>query len=306
MGIMLQTDKAEQLGNLIVPDSVQKAKLADTIHQITSLDVQQVIVDLVKEGCWILLKIVLAFAIYFIGKWIVNWLIRILDAGFERRRADESLRTFIRSFVKVVLMLVVLLVVIETLGINTSSFIALFASAGLAVGMALSGTLQNFAGGIVILLLRPYRVGDYITSQGQSGTVASIGLFLTRIHTLDNRTIYIPNSAISSSIVDNYTQSATRRLNWTLSISYGDSVDVAREEILKILEADARILRTPEPAVYVDAMQSSSVDLTVRAWVATVDYWDVFFAINEKMYKELPQHGIRFPFPQMDVHVSNG
>lgn len=304
MGIMLQTEGAEQLEKLIVPDSVQKAKLADTIQRITSLDVQQVITDLVKEGCWILLKIALALAIYFIGKWIVNWIIRLMDAAFERRKADASLRTFMRSFVKVAMMLVVILIVVQTLGINTSSFIALFASAGLAIGMALSGTLQNFAGGLVILLLRPYRVGDYITSQGQSGTVASIGLFLTKIHTTDNRTIYIPNNAISSSIVDNYTQSATRRLNWTLSISYGDDVDVARAEIMKMLEADARVLKSPAPAVYVDALADSSVNLTVRAWVKTGDYWDVHFMMNEKMYKELPKHGIRFPFPQMDVHLS--
>ncbi len=304
MGIMLQTEGAEQIGKLIVPDSVQKAKLADTIERITTLDVEQVITDLVREGCWILLKIALALAIYFIGKWIVNWIIRLMDAAFERRKADVSLRTFMRSFVKVAMMILVVLIVIQTLGINTSSFIALFASAGLAIGMALSGTLQNFAGGIVILLLRPYRVGDYITSQGQSGTVASIGLFLTKIHTTDNRTIYIPNSAISSSIVDNYTQSATRRLDWTLSISYGDDVDAVRAEILKMLEADSRVLKTPEPVVYVDGLAPSSVNLTVRAWVNTADYWDVHFMMNEKIYKELPKKGVRFPFPQMNVRMS--
>jgi len=301
---MLQTEGAEQIGKLIVPDSVQKAKLADTIQRITTLDVEQVITDLVKEGCWILLKIALALVIYFIGKWIVNWIIRLMDAAFERRKADESLRTFMRSFVKVAMMIIVILVVIQTLGINTSSFIALFASAGLAIGMALSGTLQNFAGGIVILLLRPYRVGDYITSQGQSGTVASIGLFLTKIHTTDNRTIYIPNSAISSSIVDNYTQSATRRLDWTLSISYGDDVDAVRTEILKMLEADSRVLKTPAPVVYVSELAPSSVNLTVRAWVNTADYWDVHFMMNEKIYKELPKNGVRFPFPQMNVRMS--
>ena len=226
-----------------------------------------------------------------------------MDKAFERRNADVSLRTFLRSLVNVVMMIVVLLVVVQTLGINTTSFIALFASAGLAVGMALSGTLQNFAGGVVVLLLRPYRVGDYIVAQGQSGVVDAIGLFMTRIRTTDNRTIYVPNNTISSSIIDNYTQSDTRRLSWSLSVSYGDDVDVARAEIVKMMQADSRILAEPAPVVYVDALAESSVNLLIRVWVKTSDYWDVYYAVNEQLYKELPKYGINFPFPQMDVHV---
>ncbi|MGN0007666.1 MAG: mechanosensitive ion channel family protein [Alistipes sp.] len=303
MGILLQTLPSEHIDKLIVPDSIQKARLADTIQQITSLDVEQVLTNLVQQGCWVALKIVLACIIYFLGRWLIRWIIRLMDKAFERRNADVSLRTFLRSLVKVVMMIVVILVVVQTLGINTTSFIALFASAGLAVGMALSGTLQNFAGGVVVLLLRPYRVGDYIVAQGQSGVVDAIGLFMTRIRTTDNRTIYVPNNTISSSIIDNYTQADTRRLSWSLSVSYGDDVDVARAEILKMLQADSRILPEPAPVVYVDALAESSVNLLIRVWVKTSDYWDVYYAVNEQLYKELPKYGINFPFPQMDVHV---
>ena len=303
MGILLQTLPSEHIDKLIVPDSIQKARLADTIQQITSLDIEQVLTNLVQQGCWVALKIVLACIIYFLGRWLIRWIIRLMDKAFERRNADVSLRTFLRSLVNVVMMIVVLLVVVQTLGINTTSFIALFASAGLAVGMALSGTLQNFAGGVVVLLLRPYRVGDYIVAQGQSGVVDAIGLFMTRIRTTDNRTIYVPNNTISSSIIDNYTQSDTRRLSWSLSVSYGDDVDVARAEIVKMLQADSRILAEPAPVVYVDALAESSVNLLIRVWVKTSDYWDVYYAVNEQLYKELPKYGINFPFPQMDVHV---
>ena len=304
MVVLLQTPAAEHIDKLIVPDSIQKARFADTIQHITTLDYEQVLTNLLQEGCWVALKIVLACVIYFIGKWLVNWIIRLMDRGFEHRNADASLRTFLRSLVKVIMMVIVILVVVQTLGINTTSFVALFASAGLAIGMALSGTLQNFAGGVVVLLLRPYRVGDYIVAQGQSGVVDSIGLFMTRIRTTDNRTIYVPNNSISSSIIDNYTQSDTRRLSWTLGISYGDDVDVARAEIMKMLTADSRILATPAPEVYVDALADSSVNLLIRAWVKTDDYWAVNYTINEQLYKELPKHGINFPFPQMDVHVT--
>ena len=169
--------------------------------------------------------------------------------------------------------------------------------------MALSGTLQNFAGGVVLLLLRPYKVGDYIEAQGQSGTVESIGLFSTCLKTPDTQTIYVPNNSIATSIIDNYSQSETRRVDWTLSISYGDDVEVARREILAMLEADSRVLKESAPVVLVKALNSSSVDLAIRAWSKNSDYWGLYFDMNEKMYKELPSKGINFPFPQLDVNI---
>lgn len=258
-----------------------------------------------QEAGWIVLKIILAFVVYFIGKQLIKWVIRIMDKAFTRHKVEASLRSFLRSMVKVLLTLMLLLAIVQTLGVNTSSFLAIFASAGLAVGMALSGTLQNFAGGVVLLLLRPYKVGDYIEAQGQSGTVESIGLFSTCLKTPDHQTIYVPNNTIATSIIDNYSQSDIRRVDWTLSISYGDDVDVARREILAMLSADKRVLTDNAPVVYVANLGESSVDLTIRAWVANADYWGLFFDMNEKMYKELPLKGINFPFPQMDVNIKN-
>lgn len=306
--LTLLQSETEKLQNLIVPDSIQKAQLAETVHKLeklSTLDYKQLLTDMAQEAGWILLKIVLALVIYFIGKQLIKWVVRIMDRAFDRHHVEVSLRSFLRSMVKVLLMVVLLLAIVQTLGINTSSFLALFASAGLAIGMALSGTLQNFAGGVILLLLRPYKVGDYVEAQGQSGTVESIGLFSTCLKTPDNQTIYVPNNTIATSIIDNYSQSATRRVDWTLSISYGDDVDVARREILAMLAADKRVLTDTAPVVYVKNLGESSVDLVIRAWVANADYWGLYFDMNEKMYKELPSKGINFPFPQMDVNIKN-
>ena len=260
---------------------------------------------MLQEAGWVILKMVIAFVIYLIGKMLVKWIMRIMDRAFARHEVEISLQTFLRSLVKVLLMIVIVLAIVQTLGVNTSSFLALFASAGLAIGMALSGTLQNFAGGVVLLILRPYKVGDYIEAQGQKGTVVEIGLFQTRMRTSDLRIVYVPNNSIATSIVDNYSQSDIRRVEWIVSISYGDDVDVARREIIAMLKADERVLTDREPIVYVKNLGASSVDLSIRAWVANESFWRLYYDMNEKMYKELPTKGINFPFPQMDVNIKN-
>lgn len=296
---------AESAEPLILPDSVQKANLAKAVEKIATLDYHEVLQTMLSEAVWIVIKIVIALAIYFLGRWIVRRVVRLIDVAMERRKVDISLRSFMRNTVRVVFSLILVLIVVQTLGVNVTSLIAVFSAATLAIGMALSGTAQNFAGGVMILMMKPYRVGDYISAQGQSGTVREIKLFSTVITTTDNQTIYIPNNAIATAIIDNYTTAEQRRVDWTVGISYGDDVDVARETILAMLAADARILRETAPVVWVAALADSSVNLTVRAWVANVDYWDVFFEYNERFYKELPKAGINFPFPQMDVHVKN-
>lgn len=296
---------AESAEPLILPDSVQKANLAKAVEKIATLDYHEVLQTMLSEAVWIVIKIVIALAIYFLGRWIVRRVVRLIDVAMERRKVDISLRSFMRNTVRVVFSLILVLIVVQTLGVNVTSLIAVFSAATLAIGMALSGTAQNFAGGVMILVMKPYRVGDYISAQGQSGTVREIKLFSTVITTTDNQTIYIPNNAIATAIIDNYTTAEQRRVDWTVGISYGDDVDVARETILAMLAADARILRETAPVVWVAALADSSVNLTVRAWVANADYWDVFFEYNERFYKELPKAGINFPFPQMDVHVKN-
>ncbi len=294
---------AEDPAPLIVPDSLQKARFEETIDKISNLDLQQVFSSLLSESIWIVLKIILALVIYWAGRWLIRRLIKLLNGIYERRSVDKSLQTFLRNLVKAVCYIVLVLLIIQVIGINTTSIVALLASAGLAIGMALSGTLQNFAGGVMILLLKPYRVGDFIEAQGKSGTVEEIMLFSTKIATPAKQIIYIPNSSIATSIIDNYSTSPTRRADWSIGIAYGDDVESARKAILEILAADKRVLQDPAPVVYVATLADSAVTLSVRAWCANNDYWDLFFAMNEAFYKTLPQKGIHFPFPQMDIHL---
>ena len=294
---------AEDPASLIVPDSVQKANFAKAVEKIANIDYHALLQSLLSESVWILIKILIALAIYFVGRWIVRRILKLVDVAMQHRNVDISLRSFTRNTISTVFTLLLVLVFVSTLGVNVTSLIAVASAATLAIGMALSGTAQNFAGGVMILLMKPYRVGDYISAQGQSGTVRDIKLFSTVITTADNQTIYIPNNSIATAIIDNYSTADLRRVDWSVGISYGDDVDVARKAVLAMLAADSRILKDPEPVVWVAALADSSVNLTIRAWVKNSDYWNVFFEHNEEFYKELPKHGLSFPFPQMDVHV---
>ena len=294
---------AEDPASLIVPDSVQKANFAKAVEKIANIDYHALLQSLLSESVWILIKILIALAIYFVGRWIVRRILKLVDVAMQHRNVDISLRSFTRNTISTVFTLLLVLIVVSTLGVNVTSLIAVASAATLAIGMALSGTAQNFAGGVMILLMKPYRVGDYISAQGQSGTVRDIKLFSTVITTADNQTIYIPNNSIATAIIDNYSTADLRRVDWSVGISYGDDVDVARKAVLAMLAADSRILKDPEPVVWVAALADSSVNLTIRAWVKNSDYWNVFFEHNEEFYKELPKQGLSFPFPQMDVHV---
>lgn len=297
-----QTETTEPL---ILPDSVQKQRLAESIEKLMNLDMQEMLSHLAEQAIWVFVKILIALAFYFVGRWLIRRILRLLDRMFERKEVDISIRSFIRNTASVVMILVLVLVVVQTLGVNVTSLIAIFSAATLAIGMALSGTAQNFAGGVMILAVKPYRVGDYITAQGQSGTVQEIKLFSTVITTVDNQTIYIPNNVIATGIIDNYSTATTRRTDWSLALAYGDDVEVARRVILEMLSADERILKEPAPVVWLNALEDSCIRLTVRAWVKNSDLWEVFFEYNERFYKELPKAGLRFPFPQLDIHVKN-
>jgi small conductance mechanosensitive channel len=300
--LLVQTEVPEPL---MLPDSVQKAHLIETVTKIANTDYRQLLLDLVDEAIWVGLKILLALLIWWVGRWIIRKLLAMLERLFTRRKLEASLRKFLHNAANAVMTLMLILSVVQTLGVNITSILALFASATLAIGMALSGTMQNFAGGVMILLLKPYRVGDFISAQGQSGTVKEIMLFSTCIETPDKQTIYIPNSSISTAIIDNYSVSDLRRADITVSIAYGDDVDVARAEIMALIKADERILAEPAPVVVVSALADSSVNLAVRMWVRNGDYWGVINDMNERIYKVLPTKGIHFPFPQLDVHVHN-
>ena len=299
------TQEDAPAGGLIVPDSVQKERWAEALGQLANFDLEETLRSLAADLIWFGLKLLVALLIYFVGRWLIRRVGRMMERAFEHRNVDTSLRSFLLTLVRVIFYILLILTVIQLVGINTTSILALLASAGLAIGMALSGTLQNFAGGVMILLLRPYRVGDFISAQEQSGTVEEIMLFTTRITTADRQTIFIPNSSISTSIIDNYSHSKLRRVDIAVAISYGDDVDLAREVLLELCAADGRVLKDPEPQVVVTDLGDNSVNLSLRLWVLNADYWDVRLALNERIYKTLPQRGLRFPFPQMDVHIKN-
>ncbi len=248
-------------------------------------------------------KLLAAIIIFLIGRWIVKRLKKLVSNILERRHVEASLSTFTRSLINITLNFLLILMVVGTLGVETSSIIALFASIGVGVGMALSGTLQNFAGGIMILLFKPFKVGDFIEAQGQSGTVKEIQIFNTILTTPDNKIIIIPNGGLSTGITQNYSTEATRRVDWQFGIAYGDNYDKARNVIEKLLNADNRILKNPDYFIALTSLGESSVNIVVRAWVNAPDYWGVYFDMNEKIYKTFAEENINIPFPQLDVHL---
>lgn len=248
-------------------------------------------------------KILFALLVLVVGRWIVRRLNKLLNRILTKREVEASLTTFVRSLVSITLNLLLIIVIIGILGIETSSFIALFASAGVAVGMALSGTLQNFAGGVMILLFKPFRVGDFIEAQGQSGTVREIQIFNTILTTSDNKVIIIPNGGLSTGLMKNYSKEATRRVDWEFGIAYGDDYTKAKAVLSRLLDAETRVLKDPAYFIALTSLGESSVNIVVRAWVNASDYWGVYFDMNEKVYKTFAEENLNIPFPQMDIHL---
>ncbi len=290
------------LADSTVTEQEKIEAIGSTLKNMSFSDIVSMLID---WGIEIAAKIAIALVIYFIGRWLIGRLVKLVNKVCEKRDVEISLQQFFKNMIKVVLYICLALTIIGILGINTTSLVAMFASASLAIGMALSGTMQNFAGGVMILLLRPYRVGDYVEAQGQAGTIKEISLFNTIITTVDNKTIYVPNSSISTGIINNYSQAATRRVDWNITISYGDDVEVARRVLIEMISSDKRVKQDPAPVVYLTSLGDSAVNISARAWVNNADYWGVFFDINERIYNELPKHGLNFPFPQISVHMEN-
>ena len=301
---MLENDTVtEQVTETISNDSTVQA-MAETVQMLRDTPVSVWLPQLVKDYLVPLgIKIMVAILVLILGRWIIKLIKNRLANGLIKKRADPTLHSFLSNLISVVLNFVLIVFIISILGINTSSLVALLASAGLAIGMALSGTLQNFAGGVVIILLRPFKVGDYISAQGQEGFVKSVQIFNTIIHTLDNKVVSIPNGILSTGLFTIHNLEDTRRVEWTVSISYGDDYDKAKAVLGKLCSDNPLILKEPAPIIEIMKLNNSSVDITVRAWVKTKDYWPVFFSMNEKVYKELPKEGLHFPFPQVDVHL---
>lgn len=248
-------------------------------------------------------KILGALLILIIGFWLIKMINKRVRKSLEKGKVSPSLKPFLRSLISVVLKALLLISVLSILGIPMTSFVAILAAAGLAIGLALSGTLQNFAGGVMILLFKPFKTGEFIEAQGYSGTVFEIQIFNTILKTPDNKIIIIPNGGLSNNSVTNYSREKTRRVDWTFGIGYGDDVDKAKSHLLKLIKEDSRIMEEPAPALVVSALADSSVNITVKVWVNSGDYWSVFFTMNEKVYKTFANENLNIPFPQMDVHL---
>ena len=250
-------------------------------------------------------KIIKVLLIWFVGRWVLKRVSRLLKLVLEKHVDNVSVRSFVISLLDMVVMVLLILMIIGVLGIDTSSFIAIFASAGVAIGMALSGTLQNFAGGVMILLFRPFKVGDYIEAQGVAGTVKEIQIFNTIVHTGDNKVILLPNGPVSTGIINNYSRAPLRRVDFTFSISYGDDFNKAKEVLLALVAEDKRVLTEPAaPFVELGALAASSIDLTVRLWCKQEDYWGIKFDLNRKVYETFPKHGLNFPYQTFTVNVT--
>ena len=250
-------------------------------------------------------RIIGAVIIFVVGRFLISFIKKLVSKLLMKRHIDAGIQSFVKSLVNILLTILLIIAVIGKLGVETTSFAALLASAGVAVGMALSGNLQNFAGGLIVLLFRPFKVGDWIESQGVSGTVREIQIFHTILTTADNKVIYIPNGALSSGTVTNYSREDTRRVDWVIGVEYGENYDKVESTVRRILATDSRILNAPAPFVALHALDASCVNIVIRVWVKSSDYWGVYFDINKAIYATFNEKGINFPFPQLTVHQGN-
>lgn len=248
--------------------------------------------------------VILALLIFLFGRIVINVLNRLVAQMLERRKVEPTLQTFLKSFINILLTILLIISVVSALGVETTSFAALLASAGVAVGMALSGNLQNLAGGLILLVFKPYKVGDYIEAQNVAGTVKAIQIFHTIITTVDNKEIFIPNGSLSSGSITNYSKNEVRRVTLTVCVEYGTDVELVRSAIMELCQNNNLILTDPAPFVELLELADSSINFTVRIWTKNEDYWTVYFSMTRRIYEEFNCKGINFPFPQIQVHQS--
>ena len=278
-----------------------QAAMPEIPKSLSQLDI--VIQNLIDSGISAGKHIIAAVVIFIVGRFLIKLINRLVASILQRRHIEISVQTFLSSLVNIILTILLIITVIGALGVNTTSFAALIASAGVAIGMALSGNLQNFAGGLIILLFKPYRVGDFIDVCGVQGTVSAVQIFHTILLTPDNKAVYLPNGSTSSSTITNYSREDKRRIEWTFGIDYGEDVGRARTAILSVITADARILPDPAPFVAVGGLSDSSVDIIVRVWVPTEEYWNVYYDMHQRVYETFNEQKINFPYPQQTVHL---
>ena len=251
-------------------------------------------------------KLIGGIIVLIIGLWITKLITKAVGRSLVKSNIDQSLVPFLKSLTNIILKALVAITVMGMIGIQMTSFVAIIGAAGLAVGLALSGTLQNFAGGVIILILKPFKIGDFIEAQGYTGTVKEITIFSTMLNTPDKKLVIIPNGPLSTGALTNFSAEPLRRVDWTFAIAYGDDVEDFKRAMNDFIAADARILKDPAPFMGLSELADSSVNFAVRVWVDGPDYWNVFFEMNEKVYTQFAAYKLNIPFPQMDIHVQKG
>lgn len=322
---LLQTPP--QLPTVLPPDSVREVT-RNLITRIQS-DPDTFWQDMLNQGIHFGMKVLAALLIYMVGIWLIGRLKKILKRIFERRKTERTLASFITSFIGISLTVVLVIVTIGTLGVNTTSLAALLAAGGMAIGMALSGTVQNFAGGIMLLAFKPFKAGDFIAAQGFSGTVVEVNITSTKLLTIDNRVVILPNGALSNGTIDNYSARPLRRVDWEVSVAYGSDAEAFQKTVHTMLDSDPRVLQAdtdmdalykemnisafqlstvgyrmaavPAPFVALKSLNASDITFVVRAWARATDYWDLYFAMQQRFYTELPAAGFQFAYPHLDV-----
>ena len=282
----------------------RKLMLLILLNAASAVDFGQVAEKLLNWGMETGKNILAAIVIYIVGRFIIRQIMKLVSKILVKRDFEVSVQTFLKSLLSILLNLVLAFAIISKLGVETTSLAALLASAGVAIGMALSGNLSNFAGGLVILVFKPFKVGDFIdtTNNEVSGTVKEIQIFHTILTTVDNRLIYVPNGTLSSNAIVNYSRQEMRRAEWVFGVEYGMDFERVKAVIDRLIAADSRILKEPAPMVALSSLSASSVDIKVRAWTKVADYWDVYFDFNKAVYETFNKEGIGFPFPQLTVH----
>ena len=268
-------------------------------------EVDQLIHQAISMGMEAGKSLLLAVVIFIVGRYAIKFINKFVARMLERRNVEPTVQSFLKSFVNITLIILLVIMVVGTLGVNTTSLAALLASAGLAVGMALSGNLQNLAGGIILLFLKPFKVGDFIEAQGVSGVVKAIQIFHTILTTTDNKELFVPNGALSSGNITNFSKNELRRVDFTISVEYGSEVDKVKRVTLELVQQDKRIVADPAPFIAVKELADSSVDFVLRVWTTAPEYWNVFFDTNERIYTEFNKQGIGFPFPQLQIHQTH-
>lgn len=277
-------------------------KTTEVIEAVSDGNLDTLLRKLISLGIDAGKSILLAIAIYIIGRFIINLINRLVCQMLERKNVDATIQSFLKSFTSILLNILLIITVVSALGVNTTSFAALLASFGVAVGMALSGNLQNLAGGLIILLFKPFKVDDFIEAQGIMGKVKEIQIIHTILLTVDNKEIYVPNGSLSSGSIINYNKMETRRVDFSVSVEYGTEVGKVMDALKAIADSDERILKDPAPFYALSALADSSVNFTFRVWVNGTDYWGVYFDVNKRIYEDFNRLGISFPFPQLQIH----